>query len=95
MNNNISINDLLKLDNINIIDIRNRNSYVSGHIPQAVNIDEYDLLFNTVNYLDKNKKYYLYCDSGSRSEQLVYRLNSRGYNTVNIVGGYHNYLLRK
>ncbi len=93
--NSISINDLLKMNNINIIDIRNRNSYVMGHIPQAINIDEYDLLFNTANYLDKNTRYYLYCDYGNRSEQLVNKLNSRGYDTVNIDGGYHNYLLSK
>lgn len=92
---NIGINELLNMNNINIIDIRNRNSYVSGHIPQAVNIEEYDLLFNTRNYLNKNTRYYLYCDSGSRSEQLVNKLNQAGYDTVNIIGGYHNYLLRK
>lgn len=95
MNNSISVNNLIGMKNINIIDIRDRNEYVSGHIPTAINIDEYDLLFNTKNYLDKTKKYYIYCDYGSRSSQLARKLNFMGYDVVNIAGGYHNYLLSK
>lgn len=92
MNNSISIKELLLLDNFNIIDIRDRDSYVMGHIRGAINISEYDLLFNASKYLNKGTKYYLYCDSGSRSSRLVSKLNNMGYNTVNIAGGYLNYL---
>lgn len=87
--------ELINENNYNIIDIRDRNSYILGHIPHAINIDEYDLLFNTDKYLNKSEKYYLYCDSGRRSNQLVIKLKNMGYNVYNIDGGYHNYLLRK
>lgn len=95
MNNSISVNNLIELKNINIIDIRDRSEYVKGHIPTASNIDEYDLLFNTQKYLKKGVKYYIYCDYGHRSMQLARKLNMMGYDTVNIEGGYHNYLLSR
>lgn len=92
---NISIDELFRMNTTNIIDIRNRDSYVIGHIPRAVNIEEYDLLFNTSKYLRKNNRYYIYCDSGNRSNILAIKLRKMGYDVVNIDGGYHNYLLRK
>lgn len=95
MDNSVSINNLIGMKNISIIDIRNRNEYVEGHIPGAINIDEYDLLFNTHNYLSRGVKYYIYCDYGHRSLQLARKLNVMGYDAVNIEGGYHNYLLSK
>ncbi len=91
---NSNLDEIIRNSN-NIIDIRDRNSYVTGHIPRAVNIEEYDLLFNTQNYLNKKDKYYLYCDSGNRSASLCIKLRNMGYNVINIDGGYHNYLLRK
>lgn len=91
----MNIDSILKMNSSNIIDIRDRNSYVMGHIPQAINIEEYDLLFNTNKYLNKNSIYYIYCDLGNRSGQLAMKLRKNGYNVINIEGGYHNYLLRK
>ncbi|MBQ6324046.1 MAG: rhodanese-like domain-containing protein [Bacilli bacterium] len=90
----ISINDLLNLKNINIIDIRDRVKYNLGHIPGSINISYYELLNNTSKYLDKDKTYYLYCDFGNTSRVIVSRLNSNGYKTISISGGYNNYLLR-
>lgn len=78
-----------------IIDIRTPSEYKSGHIPNAINIEKELLLLNPHKYLNKEEKYYLYCTSGIRSEKVVKYLNKIGYNTINIPGGYHNYLLRK
>lgn len=79
----------------NIIDIRDINSYNKSHIEGAIHIDQYDLIFNPNKYLNKNDIYYIYCNSGVSSKVVVNRLNSRGYHTVNIDGGYNNYLLSK
>jgi len=79
----------------NIIDIRSKNKYYMGHIPSAINIEYLELLSNPSKYLNKNEIYYLYCDSGYTSSMVVNKLNNTGYNTVNIDGGYNNYLLRK
>ena len=78
----------------NIIDIRSNSKYLKGHIDGAINISEYNLLYHHDKYLSKSEKYYLYCDYGIRSKMVSNRLNMMGYNTVNIDGGYNNYLLR-
>lgn len=80
---------------MNIIDIRNINKFNIGHIPGAVQIDSFNLLFNPDKYLNKNEKYYIYCQSGITSKNVVNKLNKIGYNVINIDGGYNNYLLRK
>lgn len=90
--NNISINHLLNLYNPNIIDIRNKYNYDKGHIYNAINIPYYDLLTNYKHYLNKYSVYYLYCDTGEQSLEISNRLNEFGYNTVNILGGYEEYL---
>ena len=53
------------------------------------------LLIRPEKYLFKNEIYYIYCQSGHSSNNLVQMLNDKGYHTVNITGGYNNYLLRK
>lgn len=77
------------------IDVRSKNKYLLGHINDAINIDYYELFFNYEKYLQKNKKYYIYCDTGTKSKILVNRLRGLGYNCVNIEGGYNNYLVNK
>lgn len=90
---NININELLLLNNPNIIDIRSHYSFINGHIPGSINIPSYLLLKNSNMYLDKNKTYYIYCNSGSTSRRVVYELDRLGYNTINISGGYNSYLI--
>lgn len=94
----ISIKDLLNelnLSKTNIIDIRSPFQYKLDHIPTAINISYQALRNNPEKYLEKNKKYYIYCQSGHSSNNLVIILNQLGYTTVNIIGGYNNYLLMK
>lgn len=79
----------------NIIDVRSNNKYNANHISGAINIESFELLANPNKYLNKIDTYYLYCDSGYTSGIVSNRLNMLGYNTVNIEGGYNNYLLRK
>ena len=79
----------------NIIDVRSRYKYGINHIPGAINIESLELLSNPSMYLNMNDTYYLYCDSGYTSNEVVNKLNGLGYNTVNIDGGFNNYLLRK
>jgi len=94
----IEIEDLKKIlskEKINIIDIRPINSIVDGKIPFAKNISPTLLVHNPNAYININEKYYIYCQSGTQSKLVVELLNSKGYQTVNINGGYNNYLLRK
>ncbi len=76
----------------NIIDIRAKFDYDAGHIAGAINIREDLLLNNYKYYLNKNEIYYIYCDTGHRSKMVVNRLNALGYKTLNVEGGYNNYV---
>lgn len=90
----ISINELLKkVNNVNIIDIRSVEKYNSNHIPSAKNIPSEVLVSNPSKYLNHNDTYYLYCQKGSMSIKVCSLLNSLGYKTVNINGGYEAWIL--
>ena len=86
--NGISINDLLKIPNPNIIDIRDNYSYNEGHLTNAKNIPYYSLLSNYRMHLNKQDTYFLYCNYGKQSMEISNRLNSFGYNTYYIKEGY-------
>lgn len=77
------------------IDVRSRNKYLLGHIDGAINIDFYELMISPDKYLNKEMKYYIYCDTGTRSKILVFKLNKMGYDCVNVNGGYNNYMFSK
>lgn len=88
----IRVSELLSLNNSNIIDIRNYYYYSLGHIPGAISVPYYNLLNNYSHYLNKYSRYYLYCETGEQSFEIVKRLNSFGYDTISIIGGYQEYL---
>ena len=88
----IRVSELVRLVNPNIIDIRNYYYYSLGHIYGAISVPYYNLLNNYSHYLNKYSTYYLYCESGEQSSEIVRRLNSFGYDTVSVIGGYQEYL---
>lgn len=61
--------EMIKDDDIVIIDVRTAYEYSEDHLPDAINIDLYaDDMRDQVSKLDKSKKYLLYCKSGQRSQ---------------------------
>lgn len=90
---NITITELLKLKEPYIIDIRSQEKYNDNHIPDAHNIVANDLLLYPDKYLDKDKVYYLYCQKGINSKKICQILNNKGYNLINVFGGYEAYIL--
>ena len=91
---NISVNELLKLENPNIIDIRIAQNYNNNHIPGAINIPYNKLLIDPQKYINKNEKYYIYCKHGNTSDSLCLVLNSLGYHTYSVTGGYEAWILK-
>lgn len=91
----ITLQELINKNNPNIIDIRNENEFIMGTIPTSKNIPAIKLEISPEKYLNKNETYYIFCNNGKRSKMLTEKLNIQGYRTVNIIGGYFNYLLRK
>lgn len=92
MVDDIRVEELVLLDHPAIIDIRYAYYYSLGHIRGAINVPYYNLLNNYSHYLSKYNRYYLYCDTGEQSSEIVRRLNRFGYNTVSVIGGYQEYI---
>ena len=94
----INIKELMEKNRyhtINIIDIRDPLSFQRGHIVHAMNIPVKNLLEEPQSFLKPKETYYLYCQTGRTSRQLVNILNKRGYHTFDVIGGYKNYLSYK
>ncbi len=91
--------DIKEIDSItindNLIDIRDKYEYILSHIKGSINIPYTYLLMMPNNYLDKDKKYYFYCDSGIKSRKLCEFLTELGFKTVDLIGGYKNYIDKK
>ena len=80
-----------KDENAVILDVRTEQEVEEGHIPNAKVIDIYkgQEFLNELDRLDKDKNYYVYCRSGSRSAQACTIMDQKGFkNTNNLVGGF-------
>lgn len=95
MISNISILDLKnKIGLVNIIDIRSSQNYNNNHIPGAINVPTEKLLVSPQTYLQVNETYYIYCQKGISSPKVCQILNRMGYHTINITGGYEEWILQ-
>lgn len=89
----ISFLELNKLvGQVEILDLRDNISYNKGHVPTSKNINYIDLIINPERYINKDKTYYLYCTHGFNSSKACSYLKSKGYNVINLIGGYNSYL---
>ena len=88
---NQGIEEFKKLDNAYLIDVREEEEYLSGHIPNSKNIalskieDIKDII------KDKNANIFLYCRSGNRSKIAEKKLQSIGYKFAKNIGGINTY----
>lgn len=74
---------LIKSDNVILIDVRTRMEYESVHIQNAINIpvEEMEETLKSVN-LDKTKSIMVYCSTGTRNKAAIQILNKLGYGDV-------------
>ena len=71
-----------------IVDVRTPAEYASGHLDGAVNIDwEGADFMTTLDGLDKNGAYVLYCHSGRRAGEALAMMQSMGFTNVTNLGG--------
>ncbi len=78
---------------VNIIDIRKNYLYNLGAIPSSKNVPSSFLLMYPEKYLEKDKEYYIYCSGGMESPKVCSELFNKGYNVVNVLGGYNDYVI--
>lgn len=91
----ILMRDFLKVRSSNVIDIRTKEEYDLGFLPHAINIPKKLILNGYDTYLHKNVKYYIYCQTGSRSKEVCELLSIIGYDVVDITDGYDSWLKLK
>jgi len=84
----ITIDDLaLSLDKGgSLVDVRNTDEYVGGHIPSAQLIPLHDL-DERWGELPSSRPLYIVCKSGARSSAAVRKLRERGIDAVSVAGG--------
>lgn len=89
----VNVNDMDDLiGKVELIDIREKYEYAGGSIKSAKNIPMGELLNDPEKYLNKNKEYYIMCQSGGRSARTCSTLINQGFNVVNVSGGMGSYV---
>jgi len=91
----ISIEDakeLIKDDDLAIIDIRDFNSFSSGHIQNAIHIEDLNIE-NFIQEKDKNKPILIYCYHGNSSQTAANFFYQNGFQQVySMDEGYEGWL---
>lgn len=74
-----------------LLDVRESYEYSDGHVPESINISLQDISLVEKEIADKNTPLFVYCLSGSRSQQAVKMLQGIGYCNVKNIGGIGSY----
>lgn len=83
--------DLIKGDDVYILDVRTRNEYRKGHLRGAKNIPLADIEKRIVK-IPRNKEVLVYCRNGARSVRAIRRLEVAGYtNLLHMHEGYRGW----
>lgn len=77
---------LQKKAKIKILDVREPEEWVSGHIPGAVHIPMGQIV-ERLEEISFDEELIVVCRSGNRSSMVSEYLGERGYNVVNMFGG--------
>jgi rhodanese-related sulfurtransferase len=90
--NNISVQnvkDLLKENDLLILDVRSNEEFSAGHLKESRNVPVQSLSLQIASLLDwKNKKVLVYCHSGGRSLAASQMLKKSGFTKIyNMTGG--------
>ena len=79
---------------VQLVDVRTPDEYAAGNIPGSVNIDVLTGKFGETAsaLLDRAYTVAVYCRSGNRSKNAAQVLSMRGYNVVELNGGYNEWV---
>ena len=71
-----------------ILDVRTKEEYDAGHIPNAILLPNEDIGSEDIDILpDKKQLILIYCRSGNRSKQAAQKLVDLGYENIMEFGG--------
>lgn len=74
---------------VNVLDVRTKDEYDSGHIKGAKNLDvtSPDFIKEAEEMLPKDVPLAVYCRTGKKSTMASNMLSEDGYNIINLDGG--------
>ncbi|MDG1882143.1 MAG: rhodanese-like domain-containing protein [Alphaproteobacteria bacterium] len=72
---------IIDKDNLTIIDIRDRNSFLNGHIDKAVHVEDLDI-DNFLKDKNKNDTILIYCYHGNSSKSAANFFVQHGFEKV-------------
>lgn len=84
----ISVEELSRLvsGGATVVDVRETDEYVSGHVPGAVSAPM-SAFADHIDTFDKAGVNYVICQAGGRSMRVCEHLDANGYSVVNVAGG--------
>lgn len=76
-----------------VVDVRTKQEFEGGHLPDAENIDVQEPdFYDKIDSLDKEDTYYVYCRSGGRSAMAMNIMKTMDFKEVyNLDGGIVNW----
>ncbi|WP_394748075.1 rhodanese-like domain-containing protein [Spongiimicrobium salis] len=86
--NELGPTDILPLEDVLLLDAREKEEYNVSHIKGALWVGYDDFKKTRLKAIPKNKKIVVYCSVGYRSEKITQKLLKAGYTDVsNLYGG--------
>ena len=83
--------ELVTLKNTTIVDIRDANSFLQGHVPQAQNVNDANIK-DFLHHANKDKPLICYCYHGISSQQAAaYFLNQEFKEVYSVDGGWEEW----
>ena len=87
-------NEKIEMEEVNIIDIRDPDSYEGSHIPGAIQLIDKKEADDFINTSDKGKPLIVYCYHGISSQAAAAYFAQKGFNEVySMTGGFESYHL--
>lgn len=86
--------ELIKNENVQLLDVRTLAEHMEGHIPGSLNINVQDKDFSICidDLLDNKKEVAVYCRSGRRSRTAADILVKKGFKVYNLDKGILNWM---
>ena len=88
---NTEVEKLKDISGAVLLDVRDKDEYDSGHIPESINTPVKDIQNVTAKIPDLNTPVFVYCLSGARASRAVQAMKAVGYTNVKNIGGISAY----
>ena len=87
-------NEKIEMEGINLIDIRDPDSYAGSHIPGAIQLIDKQKADDFILKSDKKKPLVVYCYHGISSQGVAAYFSEQGFSEVySLSGGFESYRL--